>query len=197
MIIVNDGSTDGCEKILAEFTDPRIRLINQKNSGVSATRNTGWQNSTSSYVSFLDADDEWNQDFLKYINLLLLKYPDVAAYATHIKENKQSQVQHFSFYESQDEDAWIIQNYFDCLNKGYYPVHSSAICVKRDILIEIKGFNEILAIGEDIDTWIRIFLNYEIVLSNWYDATYHLDALNHSTGSGISRCGSLNFYRLA
>ena len=43
IICVNDGSTDGCGEILAEYADrdPRIRVITQQNAGLSAARNTG------------------------------------------------------------------------------------------------------------------------------------------------------------
>ena len=42
VIIINDGSTDnGVEVIQQHFNNPRIRIIQQKNAGVSAARNRG------------------------------------------------------------------------------------------------------------------------------------------------------------
>lgn len=41
VIIVDDGSTDGGTKIVMDFNDPRIRLIQQKNQGASIARNVG------------------------------------------------------------------------------------------------------------------------------------------------------------
>ena len=41
LIIINDGSTDKSSTIVEEINDSRIRLINQKNSGVSVARNNG------------------------------------------------------------------------------------------------------------------------------------------------------------
>ena len=59
IICVNDGSTDSSAKILDEYAkkDCRIKIINQKNQGLSAARNTGMSNCTSEYVYFLDSDD--------------------------------------------------------------------------------------------------------------------------------------------
>lgn len=59
IILINDGSTDGSKKICEEFTkkDTRIIVINQKNSGLSAARNTGIDNAMGKYITFVDADD--------------------------------------------------------------------------------------------------------------------------------------------
>lgn len=57
IIIVNDGSTDGTREILEKLTDSRILLINQENSGVSASRNAALDRAEGKYVQFLDADD--------------------------------------------------------------------------------------------------------------------------------------------
>ena len=58
-IFVNDRSTDGGEKIIECYSDPRIKLIdNEHAKGVSGARNTGIEHSTGDWITFLDADDE-------------------------------------------------------------------------------------------------------------------------------------------
>lgn len=58
-IFVNDGSTDKSCEIIKKYQkiDNRIKLINQKNSGVSVARNIGLKNAIGQYVGFVDADD--------------------------------------------------------------------------------------------------------------------------------------------
>ncbi|GGD73278.1 glycosyltransferase [Paenibacillus nasutitermitis] len=58
-IFVNDGSTDGSGAILAHYQslDPRIKLIEQTNQGVSLARNAGLAAAAGEYVGFVDADD--------------------------------------------------------------------------------------------------------------------------------------------
>jgi glycosyltransferase involved in cell wall biosynthesis len=61
IIFVNDGSTDHTSEILkkAKEQDPRIILINQKNSGSAAgARNSGLKKVTGEFVMFFDSDDE-------------------------------------------------------------------------------------------------------------------------------------------
>lgn len=57
LVIVNDGSTDNTLSVVKRFTDPRVLVMSQKNSGVSAARNRGLEKCKGSYITFLDADD--------------------------------------------------------------------------------------------------------------------------------------------
>ena len=59
IICVNDGSTDGSQKILDEYSakDSRIHIIVQENQGLSCARNTGMRYAMGEYICFLDSDD--------------------------------------------------------------------------------------------------------------------------------------------
>lgn len=59
IIIINDGSTDTSKEICYKYQriDPRIVIINQKNSGLSAARNVGFKAAKGEYISFIDSDD--------------------------------------------------------------------------------------------------------------------------------------------
>ena len=59
IIIVDDGSTDDCPRILAEFAPrlPQMRVIRQDNGGLSAARNTGLDVAHGKYLAFVDSDD--------------------------------------------------------------------------------------------------------------------------------------------
>ncbi len=59
VICVNDGSPDGCDKILTEYAGKydNIRIINQENQGLSMARNNGLREAHGKYIYFLDSDD--------------------------------------------------------------------------------------------------------------------------------------------
>ena len=58
-LLINDGSTDGSERICREYcdTDPRFKLFSQENQGVSVARNLGLEKASGEYITFLDSDD--------------------------------------------------------------------------------------------------------------------------------------------
>ncbi len=59
IIVVDDGSTDNCPAILAEYAAlaPQLRVIRQENGGLSAARNAGMAVASGRYIAFIDSDD--------------------------------------------------------------------------------------------------------------------------------------------
>lgn len=57
IIVVDDGTEDNSISIVEEFNDSRIKIISQKNAGLSAARNKGLKVATGEYVAFVDSDD--------------------------------------------------------------------------------------------------------------------------------------------
>ena len=59
VVCVNDGSTDGSREILSawERRDARVRVVDQRNGGLSSARNAGIRAARGDYVCFLDSDD--------------------------------------------------------------------------------------------------------------------------------------------
>lgn len=59
IILIDDGSPDDCGKICEDFRskDSRVKVVHQKNGGLSVVRNTGINIATGEWVSFVDGDD--------------------------------------------------------------------------------------------------------------------------------------------
>lgn len=68
MLIVDDGSSDDTVSLVTEIakTDSRLKLFPlRENVGPAKARNTGIQNATGDYMTFLDADDIWFPGFIE------------------------------------------------------------------------------------------------------------------------------------
>lgn len=64
IIVLNDGSTDNSLNIIQNILDERINIIDKKNTGVSDTRNIGFQKAKGKYILFLDSDDVISKNYL-------------------------------------------------------------------------------------------------------------------------------------
>lgn len=66
LILVDDGSTDKSLMICEQFSqmNERVRLLEQKNSGVSNARNNGLKLANGEYIFFMDSDDTIDSEFL-------------------------------------------------------------------------------------------------------------------------------------
>ncbi len=71
IICVNDGSCDNTLNILKSYADvdKRIRVISQKNQGLSVSRNNAMQIAKGKYTAFVDSDDWLRLDCLEYLYL--------------------------------------------------------------------------------------------------------------------------------
>ena len=82
IICIDDGSTDGSEKIIDNFakSDNRIITIHQENHGESNARNIGLKKATGEYIAFLDCDDWIELDmYQKMVNTMQSEDVDIVA----------------------------------------------------------------------------------------------------------------------
>lgn len=83
MILVDDGSTDGCSGICDAYARkyPFIRCIHQKNAGVSAARNAGLETAVGDYIAWVDSDDTVSEDwFARIYDGIVRESPDVIVF---------------------------------------------------------------------------------------------------------------------
>lgn len=87
IIAVDDGSTDGSAELLDRLakTDDRIRVIHQKNCGVSAARNAGIAVAQGEYISFADSDDMLESDMYDILFSAIKKYSCDIAHCSYYR----------------------------------------------------------------------------------------------------------------
>ncbi len=176
IVIVNDGSTDHSVEEVRKIHDPRIRLINQSNAGVSAARNRGIEEAKGEYIAFLDADDEWKPDYLKNQYELTLKYSECNIFACNYEfKDTQGKVTSTIIRKLPFEnEKGILSNYFEVASCSHPPLWTSAVIVKKSAIQSIGGFPVGIKSGEDLLTWARLACKYSIAYTQKSQAIYNL-----------------------
>ena len=134
IIIIDDGSSDnGVELIKFYFNDLRINIIQQDNCGVSAARNRGIFEAKNDWIVFLDADDEWLPDYLKYVYLTISQIKDVGMIFTgRYSQNILTQLKVENVPKKYKGKIEII----DFFQNPHVFAHISATAVKRIMIQE-------------------------------------------------------------
>jgi glycosyltransferase involved in cell wall biosynthesis len=156
IIVVDDGSTDNPDTVVANF--PAVRLVRQENRGLSAARNCGLKFCTTSHVVFLDADDR------------LLPVALEAGLA-HAAERADCALV-FGGHREISEDGndrgpdchWPAEEYVGYPNLLQTNIIGmcATVLYRRDCLIEEGGFDETLRRCEDYDLYLRLARRYSI-----------------------------------
>ncbi len=175
IIVVNDGSTDASVAAVASVKDARIRLVHQENAGVSAARNRGIAEAKYDLIAFLDADDEWHEDYLKAQYELMQRYPQCSVFACGY-EFVRADGTHASAIIRKlpfDGEHGILSNYFEVASCSHPPICSISIMVRKAAIEAIGGFPIGIRSGEDLLTWARLVCRYEVAYSRRIRAWYH------------------------
>lgn len=195
IIVVNDGSTDDSMKILQRIIGnlklenasqfEKIKIIDQKNQGVSTSRNNAVNVAKYEYIAFLDADDWWEPIYLEKMKELIEKYPEAGIYGSSYFKVKNKKIIPANIGIDKNFQNGII-NYCQVYSKTMYqPLWTGATIIKKSIYESEKGFKPNLQLGEDFDLWVRVALKYPVALLNKPLAFYNQDVIlqNRAVGS--------------
>ncbi len=175
VIVVNDGSQDNSLEEVRKFTDSRLSIINQENSGVSTARNNGVKQAKYPYVCFLDADDWWANTFLEEMERLITEFPDSGIYGTsyYIVKNGKNRVAPIGVphgFERGVIDYCKVYAETLCM-----PLWTGAVCMPKTVFESENGFKPALKLGEDFDLWVRVALKHKVAFLNKPLAYYNQD----------------------
>ncbi|ODP96829.1 hypothetical protein BGL48_15705 [Salinivibrio sp. SS3] len=189
IIVVDDGSQDKSVGVVESINDPRIRVISQKNSGVSSARNLGIKKAETEYIAFLDADDLWLPDYLQSIYSLINEFPGAGIYSTgYIKRNSIGDVINVNINGLPEKNyRGILSNYFEIMVKGSPITWTSATCVPKNIFTENNiWFPSSEKYGEDQHVWGRIMMRFDLAYDSKQCAIYEIETDNNSQ-AGIDK----------
>lgn len=173
IILVDDGSEDKSSEICDHFfkKDCRVKVIHKKNEGVSSARNEGLNQSKGKYISFIDADDWIERNFLleMYNELKKHNVDYVTCGYNRVYENHSEILNNDLTEELVSANEYIIK----ILNvqNGYGFAHMKLI--SKEAIGNIR-FNTNISVGEDAFFNVQLckkinkFLIYNKALYNYY-----------------------------
>lgn len=180
IILVNDCSKDGSEKIIHEYQalDSRIRYFeNASNSGMCASANRGIDAAKGEYILVLGQDDLLEQNHVEKSLEYFVNDQVVATYCN---------------YSLIDENSVEYKNVKNCTNETldyhdfmyYNPLHSCGLLIKADTLKQVGGypvFREYPQYGEWY-VWIKLMECGQIVFAEGLNPKYrrHKDNLTNA-----------------
>jgi len=175
IIVINDGSTDNSLSIVKSIKDKRIKIYSRKHEGVSCTRNFGIKKAVGEYIAFLDADDEWDKNFLQEILNLQHKYPKFKFFATAFKilysDSKcvrKLEIRSLPY----KKDFFVVRNSLKSIAENNFFMHIGSVVVKKDVFKKIGFFlpskpikKKEIILFENFNLYLRILEKYKMVYS--------------------------------
>lgn len=187
VIVVDDGSTDGGAAIVADYPDPRFRLVHQPNAGPGAARNAGIAQARGEFIAFLDADDAWLPKYLyESVRLLESFWPEVASVTCgYIEHPAGASTEKLWRKRGLTEGAQRIQPDTApalVVNMLAYMSPCSTL-TRAEVIRKWGGFyeREKCAFGEDAFLWLKVLLNETVAFNLKPLVQFHREA------SGLSK----------
>jgi glycosyltransferase involved in cell wall biosynthesis len=171
LIVINDGSQDSTLEIVSSIQDPRLQVFSYPNAGLSASRNRGISHAVGEYISFIDADDLWTPDKLEAQFKALQANPQAAvAYSWTNYIDESSQFLRRGGYLTANGDVYAQLLVVNFIENGSNPL------IRRQALIDVGGFDELLPAAEDWDIFLRLAARYSFVAVPYPQILYRLSA---------------------
>lgn len=203
LIIVDDGSASACAQYCDEILqkDARIKVVHQKNFGVSTARNTGADMAEGDYLMYMDSDDILSMAALQEIVTVVTDndvqfvfggIQQIQAYEQFRGTDGSAEVQYHVF--EKEEMDFVVRSFFTQRNPEFSNVQGIGAVnrgpcarVLRIDLAKTIRFEGNLVIGEDVEWNMRVLRACDkvcFVNSIWYGyLTYEESAIHRYYGN--------------
>lgn len=162
ILIVNDGSTDNSVNICKKFNNLNIRIINQKNFGVSSARNTIIKNAKGNWLTFVDSDD-------------LIYFDEYISAFNEFKKTECDYLINLPNYKKTDKEDLSLLIETEIINSPCMKIYSVNKLKQQNVF-----FKENISLGEDL-----IFnLEYSKICNNiyfYYQKMYTYRSVNENS----------------
>jgi glycosyltransferase involved in cell wall biosynthesis len=177
VIVVNDGSLDLTEKLVADFIKPyaNYQIVTTPNMGLSAARNLGIKMlDDCDFIAFLDSDDIWHESKMELQIKILQKENDFVGICCDFS----------NFTDDKNNSVRVRHNFYGATQRGILLQASkiwgsgSAVVIRKKPLRDQNIFDPRLRFAEDLDAWCSIR-----ELGEWGFLPDNLVSIRNSSGS--------------
>lgn len=154
LIIIDDGSSDNSINIVKSYNSEKIKFyINEKNMGVSLTRNKALDLSKGKYIALMDSDDISPLDRIEKQVDFLEKNPDFGLIGGHYESFTE-----YPFYTKRKFRKHCLNHIENQVNLNFIGSIAAPTAMFRNDVIKDNNiyFDTDLKVGEDFDFWRRI-----------------------------------------
>lgn len=177
VIVVNDGSEDETAEVLRRHVDAgAIQYLEQPNRGVAAARNRGLAEANGDFIAFLDDDDLWPEDKLEWQLAAIETTEAVMVAGGHVS---------FQGFKTKVDEPRIERDAFRRLDsKAFFsgnPLASPGqALIRKSALERVGGFNPEIWGVDDLDLWLRLSAQGEVLKSERVALYYRVHSANAS-----------------
>ena len=165
LTIIDDGSTDNTQEVVASFNDARITYVYQENAERSAARNKGIAHTEAEWLCFLDSDDVLLPEHLHVLaSFIENQKPSPGLIATGLITQQGKSSKRKVFLNLQKNVIEEIGSKF---------LIPTQVCVHRSVL-EKDQFDVRFRLWEDTHLWLRIAAQYPVYQIEEYTAIQNL-----------------------
>ncbi|TFV96492.1 glycosyltransferase [Leifsonia flava] len=181
LIIVDDGSVDSTPDVLREWSaiEPRIRVLTQEPSGVSAARNRAISAAEGVYIAFLDSDNAWAPEFLALTMAWMTSHNDRVVHTAILRHVGSSRI----LYQGSQ-----VLGHEQLLQAGN-SVDLNALVASAELVRAVGGFDDRLRRWVDYDLVLKLSL-HEVPTFLPYIGVHYDDAVGNEGRISTTEAGT-------
>jgi len=155
LLVINDGSTDDTETILKKYeSNDKVTVVNQKNKGLTVSCNIALRLAKGDYIMRLDGDDHLEENALLVLSHYLDEHPDIGlAYPDYYVMDENDDVISIERRDKIGKEEDVLLD---------MPAHGACTMFRREILLEMGGYNEEIFCQDGYDIWLRFIEKYKV-----------------------------------
>ncbi len=171
LLIVDDGSTDETEQVVASLGDGRVRYLKLPHMGISRSLNAGLAEARAALVAIQDADDWSEPERLERQVELLESRPDVAVVGTRMYEVDEAgePLRPRTTFAAGDVRPVLMR---------FNPIPNSCACFRREAALEVGGYDPGFLYAMDYDLWLKLAERHGVVTLDEPLATRRMSSRN-------------------